>query len=203
VIPRNALAYLSRDGFDTSAAVIERLSHSLRTDATFRPRSTVEHDDAFVQPIALAYVRWQDRVLAVPGDDRAPADSLYRRWTAWVGGHVGQADATDGDPVRSALVREIAEELGGISLPGPELVGVVTDSSTDRSRRHLGLVHRVVIDDPLVAMALERLAGDATGELHIVLLPADQIMANFDRLEPWSQFIVREQGYAERARERV
>jgi predicted NUDIX family phosphoesterase len=200
VIPRAAMTRLSiTQGFVSGAAVIEQLLHVISVAATLMLRTTAEQDPEYVQPIPLAYLQWGDRLLAVPGDDRDPADRLYGRCTVWVGGHVDRVDVLPGDAIGRALARELAEELPDVTLPEPELVGVVVDGSTERSRMHLGVVHRILIEDPLLARAVERPNGNANGEPRTVLLSVGALMADFDRLEPWSQFILRGQVHGGRA----
>jgi predicted NUDIX family phosphoesterase len=200
VVPRAAIARLQIvHGFVSDAAIVEKFLHIVSVESTLMLRAAAERDPGHVQPIPLAYIQWQDRLLAVPGDDRDPADRLYDRCTIWVGGHVDEVDVEGGDAIGLALARELAEELPSVGLPAPELVGLVADGSTARSQMHLGVVHRIVIADPVLARALERPDGNARGEPRTVLLEVDALIANFDRMEPWSQLILRERGLDRRA----
>lgn len=187
VIPRLAVADLEiRSGFvraDASAA--RRFVAAIRTEGTFVLRDVAEREPEHIQPIALAYIEHDDRLLVLQRDHQDRSDALRGRDVLWVGGHIEAADAQRGqDPIAAGLRREIEEELL-VDLPAdlrPELVGLVADDATPRSWLHVGLVHRVVIDDPAIG-------GAACGG---ALRPIDALLSECDRLEPWSLSILEE-----------
>src|SRR5260221_13095698 len=80
VIPRAAVTRLSIiDGFISDPNIVRELSGVVRTQSSFLPRSIAEQEPIYVQPIPIAYIRHRDLLLASPGDDRVPSDSLTAR----------------------------------------------------------------------------------------------------------------------------
>jgi predicted NUDIX family phosphoesterase len=194
VVPRAVVTDLQiESGFVSDPAVVQAFLNATRTQGSFMPREEAERMPDYVQPIPLAYIRHGRRLLVLPGDDRDPSDRLYRRWAVWVGGHIEQSDAEGGDPIQAGLRRELVEELNVVGLPPPELVGLVGDAGSVRSRMHLGVVHRLQVDDPVLAAALER--PEATGEngfARTLLTDIDTLASSHVDMEPWSMFIIRD-----------
>ncbi len=194
VIPRTpAIDDLARHGYQPDPAVAQRLCDELRTTGRIVPRQAAEDTPRYLQPIPLAYIECGSRhLLAFPGHDRRPDDRLYGMFTLWVGGHIDEGDCT-GDPVRACLARELEEELSTMGLPEPELTGLVRDTRSDRSARHVGLVHRIRIDDEAVIQALQGPPNQRQRGSEITqLVDRDALPFPIDRLEPWSEFILAE-----------
>ena len=122
------------------------LGRSLRqVPPAWRPRGEVETDGRLKQWIPYALLRRADGRLALY--QRAGAETrLHGRWSLGVGGHVVEADAGTGvawswrRTLRRGLLREVAEELDGISRARPRCLGVVNEEKTAVGRVHLGLV---------------------------------------------------------------
>ncbi len=166
---------------------------------TFLPRQEAERDPGHVQPIALTYIVHEGRMLMLScgGDD--PSYRLYGKYALWVGGHIEKEDAdSENGAIAECLRRELHEELElpEAALSTPELVGLVLDDASQRTRMHLGLVHRAQLIDPAIARALRRPEGtDDDAPCGPALVPIDVLLAEleeFERLEAWSQAIVRQ-----------
>lgn len=195
VVPREAIEATGvlTDGLIQDGDVIARFLAVAGRTAKVMLRERAENDPRWLQPIPLAYIRWRDQILTVPGADRDPTDRLYRHPVTWVGGHVDViADAETGtfeEIMRRTLSRELTEELPTVPPYPASLVGLVWDSSTERSRMHLGIVHRIAIpaEDGAYAGSLERPLGTAE-QLATLMVPKDFVVRH--DMEPWSRSIV-------------
>jgi predicted NUDIX family phosphoesterase len=194
VIPRTTVVdNLVHPGYRPDPEIAQRLCDELRTTYRVVPRHEAEDDPRYLQPIPLTYIEFGSRhLLAFPGDDRQSDDRLYGMYALWAGGHIEESDCAD-DPVRACLARELEEELSTMGLPEPELMGLVRDARSDRSARHVGLVHRIRIDDDAVIQALEGPPNQCQRGSEITqLVDCDALPFPIGRLEPWSEFILRE-----------
>jgi len=195
VIPRAKLGTTTVGFLSVGEASAQAILRTIREKGKFVRRKAAEADPGYVQPIALAYIEHDDAILVLRRDDQDHSAALRGRDVLWVGGHIERVDRRNladsagrrSDPIAHGLRREISEELP--KLPPdvePELVGLVTDDTNDRSRMHLGLVHRLRIDDQLVA---REIAGDAERP---AFLPVAQMLTDPGLLEPWSLSILTE-----------
>jgi len=209
VIPRTKLVSATVGFLSVEDTRARQIVRTIREDALFLPRSLAEANFSYVQPIALVYIEHDDAILVLRRDDRDHSDALRGRDVLWVGGHiepvdrgdpgdldelddVGDTGAREGDVISQGLRREIGEELPNLPRDiEPELVGVVTDDTSERSRMHLGLVHRLRIEEAQVAREIvdERHAsGD--GVVRPAFVPVAQLRAQPGLLEPWSLSIL-------------
>jgi predicted NUDIX family phosphoesterase len=198
VIPRTATGELG-GGFvpiedDRAARIVDAICASHE----FLDRSRAECDPERVQPIAIAYIAYDDSVLVLRRDGRDRSEALRGRDVLWVGGHIDSSDgdrhASDGgnDIITQGIRREIDEELPTLPMDvDPELVGLVTDNGSVRSRLHLGLVHRVRIHDSGLARAVAA-AGHVSGDdaCRPAFVPITELRRQPDLLEPWSRSIL-------------
>ncbi|TWT92493.1 phosphoesterase [Neorhodopirellula pilleata] len=155
-------------------------------ELSYRPRSQMELDPNFKQLIPYVVMQWTD-----------PADGLARIFTytrggggesrlhakrsIGVGGHISSEDSEGvDDPYTTGMRRELEEE---VSIDCPyvdQREGLLYDDSNEVGRVHLGVVHRFILDRPLVS---SKEADLAEGEF----LTVDELRSQFDRLETWSQ----------------
>lgn len=192
VVPRTTVVDdLVHTGYLPDPSVARRLCDALLNSYQLVPRQEAEDDPRYLQPIPLAYIECGDSGLLVfPGDERESDDRLYGRYALWAGGHIEETDCTD-DPVRACLIRELEEELSTMDLPDPELMGLVRDKRSVRSARHVGLVHRIRIDDEAVVQALQGPPSQRhRGSEVTQLVDCHDLPFPIDRLEPWSEFIL-------------
>jgi len=195
VIPRSSLSIDSQDGFFASASYEE----VLRTDLLeYRPRKLAEKDMSIKQIVTYVAVLKNDEVLCYErGSYSATGKELLGRKSIGFGGHVSAEDldlfSTDERGVISNAWRELKEELNLtdkiIIGPGPTVVGLINDTTTQEGQRHIA-VAMVVWCDP---------REDVTkGELEIRNLHWKSIRAipnDLREFEAWSQsfleFLVR------------
>lgn len=151
---------------------------------SFRPRSHVETDPSFKQliPYAIVCHREAARTLVFQytrgsgqGEQR-----LHAKRSIGIGGHISTEDTHGDDWYRSGMLRELTEE---VDIAGPyreRIVGLIYDDSNDVGRVHLGVVHLLEIEQPLVTPREDQL-------LEAGLVDTGGLWQAADRLESWSQ----------------
>lgn len=115
---------------------------------------------------------------AAGGDAR-----LHHRATIGVGGHVNPVDDSQ-DPIATGLRREWDEEIAADWDPEFRLIGLLNDDRNPVGSVHLGLVYEVdAAGRPFSVREHDKLSGR--------LASAAEIRAAWDRMESWSQLVVR------------
>lgn len=132
------------------------VTRAFETLGKFLPRESVEKSNDLLQPIPVAIVQNSaNETLVLKRKEKAKTDALHDKVVVWAGGHVRREDQTLEGVLLSGLCRELEEELRlKISPEELEFLGIVYDSSREKSRRHVGLVYKWVARTPDVAIAL-------------------------------------------------
>ena len=161
----------------------------------WQARADVEHDETWVQPIP--YLVLCDSNGRAWCYQRTGGDArLESSYSCGIGGHVDDTDAPNGGifdadaTLRRALLRELAEELGGTTsdLQGLRRRGLIFEGQSPVGRVHLGVRYcaQWICVNPPEPQANEALKG-------IGFRPLDAIAAD-TRFELWSrlaaQFLV-------------
>jgi len=159
----------------------------------YRPRGQMEHDPSFKQLIPYALFRWVDDQSAVhlfqyqrgsgQGERR-----LHAKRSVGVGGHISSVDVGAGhaprNVYREGMQRELSEEVA-VDTPYEEsIVGLINDDQTDVGTVHLGVVHLCSVQAP-------RVRPRETEILEAGFRPVQDILADLDQFETWSQIAVR------------
>ena len=98
-----------------------------------------------------------------------------------IGGHISKEDSADGsDPYRTGMRRELDEEVTLRSNYHETREGLIYDPSNEVGQVHLGVVHRFVLEQPLVSSNEADLAEGG-------FISVEELFDDFDRLETWSQ----------------
>lgn len=195
VVPAAVLDELGRfQGF--SREVDRYFEPVLRSEQlAYRPRGPMEDDPSFKQLIPYVLLRHTDAsdvvyVFSYTRGGGGGEKRLHAKRSVGVGGHISTADAThdtahtDEGLYRRGLERELAEEVNLGSTYREELVGLINDDDTPVGEVHLGVVHVFDLDEPNVTSAETDLAEGQ-------FLPVEQILAEIDAYESWSQIAVR------------
>ncbi len=162
-------------------------------DLAYRPRGDMEQDPSFKQLIPYVLFRHTDDVGVVrlfqytrgggQGEKR-----LHAKRSVGVGGHISAEDSLpmDGrnDPYRDGMLRELAEEVIIDTPLVEQCVGLINDDETPVGQVHLGVVHLCDVERP----AVEPREADI---LDAGFRPIDEILAEIDGFESWSQIVVR------------
>ena len=151
--------------------------------AQFLPRPDMETDPSFKQIIPYVIFRSGPLIFQYTRGKSQGEARLHAKKSIGVGGHVDESDA-DGlatlDAYEIALRRELDEEVA-IGCPGTlRRIGLINDDSTPVGEVHLGVIHVYELDRPEVTPREDGLT-DAS------FVTMDELQADFDRLETWSQ----------------
>src|SRR4051794_1798034 len=136
--------------------------HGLRTDlgrhladllnpahVEFRPRAAVETDPSFKQLIPYVVLRYGDDLFHYTRGAGGGEARLRAKRSVGVGGHISAADAAgSGDPYRTGMRRELAEEVEVASPYTERVLGLLYDPSTPVGEVHLGVVHLLTLERP-------------------------------------------------------
>ncbi len=146
-------------------------------------RAAAETDPTHKQLIPYVVVRDGERAFLMERTAAGGDARLHHRATIGVGGHVNPVD--DGqDPIATGLRREWVEEIEADWDPHFEPIGLLNDDRNPVGAVHLGLVYEVeAAGRPFSVREHEKLSGR--------LASADEIRAAWDRMESWSQLVVR------------
>ena len=101
-----------------------------------------------------------------------------------IGGHISTLDSNDDSPYDEGMRRELEEEIDIACQYDQDLVGLINDDQNDVGKVHLGIVHVFRVHEPNVS-AREMEISDAG------FLPADEILADLDSYETWSQICLK------------
>ncbi|MEO0532092.1 MAG: phosphoesterase [Planctomycetota bacterium] len=195
VLPSSVLDELGRfQGF--SGDVDRYLEPLLRNPGLeYRPRGPMELDPSYKQLIPYVLLRHTDgdgavRVFSYTRGGGGGEKRLHAKRSVGVGGHISSEDASTDDAAsdeglyRRGLERELAEEVRIDSPYEETLVGLINDDETPVGKVHLGVVHVFDLAEPNVSSAEADLAEGQ-------FLPVEQLSAEIDRYESWSQIAIR------------
>lgn len=195
VVPASVLDELGR--FQGFSADVERyLEPLLRSDQlAYRPRGAMEEDLGYKQLIPYVLLQHTDaqgvaHVFSYTRGGGGGEKRLHAKRSLGVGGHISTDDAlhdTAGEDTglyRRGLQRELAEEVRIDSPYEERLVGLINDDSSPVGQVHLGVVHVFQLEFPKVGSAEPDLAEGR-------FLPAEQVLADIDHYETWSQIAAR------------
>jgi predicted NUDIX family phosphoesterase len=109
---------------------------------------------------------------------------LHAKRSVGIGGHISQQDAVgDGDFYSVGMERELSEEVIIKTKYTESREGLIYDPSNEVGKVHLGVVHRFVLDAPLVESNEADLAEGA-------FVNVKQLLAEPEGLETWSQLAI-------------
>ena len=152
----------------------------------FMPRSQVEENPAYKQLIPYVLMSYQDKYLSYIRGRRAGEARLVGNRSIGIGGHINPADNeiplfdTDfSELYRTAVEREVAEEVSVETSHTDRIVALLNDESNEVGSVHLGIVHNWILNAPKVSkreQMITQMAFMTPAELHEVR----------DTLETWS-----------------
>jgi len=153
----------------------------------FMPRSEAEADPAYKQLIPYVIMSYRGKYLSYVRGKRAGETRLVGNRSIGIGGHINPADDevplfdTDfREMYRTAVEREVAEEVAVDTSHTDRIVGLLNDDSNEVGSVHLGIVHFWVLDSTQVSkreQMITQIAFMSPAELHQLR----------DTLETWSQ----------------
>lgn len=170
--------------FDVDRYLMPMLS---RENNFFVPRSSAETDSSLKQIIPYAILVSGGRVLRYKRGKKAGEQRLVSKGSIGIGGHMNDRDeglfALDKEAYLAAVQREIEEELI-VEIPlQNRIVALINDDSNEVGQVHLGVVHLLELAKPTAEKRESMI-------LNIEFLTPDQLRAERDTLETWSQICV-------------
>jgi predicted NUDIX family phosphoesterase len=150
----------------------------------FLSRDEAEHDPSHKQIIPYAIFHHGGRFLRYVRSRKTGEQRLAAKASLGIGGHINTDDAASSSLERTTYLagveREIAEELTIHDGWRQRVVALLNDDSNDVGQVHLGVVHLVELDSDRVAPN-----EDTIADVHFLTL--DELAAERERLETWSQ----------------
>jgi len=152
----------------------------------FMPRSQVEENPAYKQLIPYVLMSYQDKYLSYIRGRRAGEARLVGNRSIGIGGHINPVDNeiplfdTDfSELYRTAVEREVAEEVSVETSHTDCVVALLNDESNEVGSVHLGIVHHWILDAPKVSRREQMITQMA------FMTPAE-LQEVRDTLETWS-----------------
>lgn len=182
-------------GLTVKPEILDAFRETVRAAGEFRPRPALEEDPTYLQIIVQGLVTDGQSVLALFRKSREQAAEQFvetrhnTKVALSAGGHVELVEAMSEDILRSALERELQEEL--VFDPLPPLtaltpLGLVCMASPDAplfQRVHIGIVYRVPIPGSV------HLPTGSDEFTHVELAHGEQLQALLPRMEGWGQIL--------------
>ncbi|HOD06798.1 MAG TPA: phosphoesterase [Myxococcota bacterium] len=154
----------------------------------FMPRSRAENDGDFKQLIPYAIFFCEGRVFKYRRGVKGGESRLFGLVSVGVGGHMSACDALSGpDLYETAFTRELTEEVDLPGIVSNDVRGLINDDSNPVGRVHLGVVHRLVVESPVVRSREDELVDDG------FVSPAE-LIGRPDELETWARICLENLG---------
>lgn len=153
----------------------------------FAPRSSAESDPSLKQIIPYAILVSEGRVLRYKRGKRSGEQRLVAKGSIGIGGHMNDRDeglfALDMEAYLAGVQREIEEELIVNTPLANRIAALINDDSNEVGQVHLGVIHVVELATPTAEKRESMILG-------IEFLTPEQLRAERDTLESWSQIAV-------------
>jgi len=201
------IGYIDRSSLKETLSDTFYLSDAIEQDVSlgFGVRSRVEDDDEKIQPIPILVITNKSRckVLAIKKNKKQVSNSSpeSEKILLYFGGHIREEDLIDMDSdniisiIKYALHREIKEETGVDFVPASEETNplCIWVRSNDRSRKHLAICHVMEVNFDAMKFKLDKNEFITAGRtISGKVLDLSEICKEYDSLEEWSQFILKE-----------
>lgn len=173
---------------------INKIMKSLGDNIETMRRGDAEENPLYKQPIPYAVIKQGDKYFGYERLTGGGESRLHGTISLGVGGHMNKIDGMEMDTFNNVMLenlsRELNEELNIDSTDGKpvnldiEIIGLINDDSNDVGRVHIGILAFINLSDNAVVEVAEteRLAG--------TWFTADELKAEYERLENWSKFVV-------------
>jgi predicted NUDIX family phosphoesterase len=154
----------------------------------FMARPDAELDPTHKQLIPYSIFRHQGRYLIYTRGGKSGEKRLVAKKSIGIGGHINPHDEREDSLAETtyfnSIEREIDEELNITGKHTQRVIGLINDDSNEVGQVHLGVVHLFDLETDQVTSN-----EDAIQDLRFLTL--DELMADIDQLETWSQICIR------------
>ena len=158
-----------------------------RENNFFAPRSSAETDPSLKQIIPYAILVGGGRVLRYKRGKKSGEQRLVAKGSIGIGGHMNDHDeglfALDKEAYLAGVQREIDEEVIVERPLSNRVVALINDDSNEVGQVHVGVVHVLDLATPSAEKRESMILG-------IEFLTPDQLHAELQTLEKWSQILV-------------
>jgi predicted NUDIX family phosphoesterase len=155
-----------------------------RENNFFAARSSAETDPSLKQIIPYAILRSEGKVLRYKRGKKSGEQRLVAKGSIGIGGHMNDRDeglfALDTAAYLAGVQREIDEELIVERPLENRIAALINDDSTEVGQVHLGVIHMLELAHPMAEKRESMILG-------VEFLTPDQLLAERDTLETWSQ----------------
>jgi predicted NUDIX family phosphoesterase len=154
---------------------------------SFMPRSRAEADPTYKQLIPYVIMTHDGRYLSYVRGKRAGEKRLVSNRSIGIGGHINPIDNEvplfDSDfrqMYRTAVQREVAEEVSVEAKYTDRIVALLNDDSNEVGSVHLGIVHYWTLDAPNVSKREQMIT-------QMGFMSPAELQLERDSMETWSQ----------------
>jgi predicted NUDIX family phosphoesterase len=158
-----------------------------RENNFFTPRSSAETNPSLKQIIPYAILVSSGKVLRYRRGKKSGEQRLVAKGSIGIGGHMNDRDeglfTLDRQAYLAGVAREIYEELIIEHPLRNRIAALINDDSNEVGQVHLGVVHVLELPHPMAEKRESMI-------LSIEFLIPDQLRAERDTLETWSQICV-------------
>ena len=135
----------------------EEIDYSSRILKNFeyKKRKLAEKDSLYKQPIGYCLIVNPELKQAF-AYQRSSEDSKYfekrlqGKWSWGLGGHIGQSDAKEGNPIHSSMLRELKEEVEVEMKRKPKVLGYINDDRDEVGKVHFGILYLIETNSKIV-----------------------------------------------------
>ncbi|PIN93474.1 hypothetical protein COU54_03060 [Candidatus Pacearchaeota archaeon CG10_big_fil_rev_8_21_14_0_10_31_24] len=132
---KNFLGFLPKEEYDYFNIIINNHEYYERTPE-------FEHNPLLQQVIPYVWII-NPQTKQIFFYRRAPDENqheirLRNKWSGGIGGHIENKD--DSNPIYSAMMRELMEEVKINNYPQPKVIGYINDESGSVERSHFGVL---------------------------------------------------------------
>jgi predicted NUDIX family phosphoesterase len=153
----------------------------------FIPRSQAEKDPSHKQLIPYVIMAHNGRYFSYVRGRRAGESRLVGNRSIGIGGHINPVDADNStlfaylfENYRTAVEREVAEEVTVETTYTDSIVALLNDDSNEVGSVHLGIVHYWNLDAPKVDKKEQMIT-------QMAFMTPEELQQVRDTLETWSQ----------------
>lgn len=169
-------------GFELNVYPTDKLLDFINSSVEYLDREAAEEDPTYKQIIPYCVFYSDDeQVLTYTRGKSGGESRLHSQIAVGIGGHINPCDCS----YLEAVKREIKEEIGIENADVSDLIGFLNDDSTEVGKVHFGLVHLVELESKNVIAKEDCLAN-------LEFKSLDELQGSlYDRLETWSQMVVK------------